>query len=78
MSPVRRSSLAMIRWYQRVRQGQLSPCRFYPSCSQYAYEAVETHGTVRGWLLAVRRLSRCHPWGSHGFDPVPERTTHRV
>ena len=47
-------------------------CRFQPSCSQYAIEALETHGALRGSLLAVRRLSRCHPWGGSGYDPVPD------
>jgi hypothetical protein len=64
--------LALIRVYQIV----LSPffggaCRFEPSCSVYASEAIRTHGAVRGSWLAIRRLSKCHPLGSHGFDPVP-------
>jgi putative membrane protein insertion efficiency factor len=46
-------------------------CRFEPSCSHYAYEAVETHGAVRGAWLAVRRLARCRPGGGSGWDPVP-------
>jgi len=49
-------------------------CRFQPTCSQYAIEALETHGALRGTLLALRRLSRCHPWGGHGYDPVPGKT----
>lgn len=47
-------------------------CRFQPSCSQYAKEALEKHGVVRGTLLSVRRLSRCHPFGNAGYDPVPK------
>ena len=47
-------------------------CRFYPSCSNYAYEAVGRHGAWRGGLLAMKRLSRCHPFAQAGFDPVPE------
>ena len=47
-------------------------CRFYPSCSQYALEAVRTHGSLRGSSLALRRLLRCHPWHAGGYDPVPE------
>lgn len=46
-------------------------CRYYPSCSAYALEAVEVHGAVRGGGLSVRRLSRCHPWNLGGYDPVP-------
>lgn len=59
--------------YQEARSGRLSPCRFSPSCSQYAIDALETHGTLRGSWLAARRLLRCRPWGGHGWDPVPER-----
>jgi putative membrane protein insertion efficiency factor len=57
--------------YQQVRAGRPSPCRFQPTCSSYALEAIERHGAARGSWLAVRRLSRCHPWGGHGWDPVP-------
>jgi uncharacterized protein len=46
-------------------------CRFTPTCSQYALEALQTHGVRRGVWLALRRLGRCHPWGGHGLDPVP-------
>ena len=46
-------------------------CRFYPSCSEYAREAIERHGAWQGSLLAVRRLGRCHPWHDGGYDPVP-------
>ncbi|MCK7543556.1 membrane protein insertion efficiency factor YidD [Marinobacter bryozoorum] len=48
-----------------------SHCRHIPTCSVYALEAIETHGSLKGALLAVRRVSRCHPWGTHGYDPVP-------
>jgi putative membrane protein insertion efficiency factor len=48
-------------------------CRFAPSCSEYALEALAKHGPVRGSLLAVKRIGRCHPWGGSGYDPVPER-----
>lgn len=50
-------------------------CRFYPSCSVYATEAIETHGAVRGSWLAVRRLLRCHPWHPGGVDPVPPKNS---
>ena len=51
-------------------------CRFFPSCSAYALEAVTVHGAVRGSYLAVRRLMRCHPWNAGGLDPVPEGHRH--
>ena len=70
--PVARAVLAGLRAYQAVRAGRPSPCRFEPSCSSYAVEAVEVHGALRGTGLALRRLSRCHPLGGHGWDPVPE------
>ncbi len=65
--------IALIRLYQLT----LSPflggsCRFLPTCSVYARQAIERHGAWRGSLLALRRLSRCHPLGASGFDPVPE------
>jgi uncharacterized protein len=46
-------------------------CRFHPTCSAFALEAVDTHGPLRGSLLALKRIGRCHPWGRSGFDPVP-------
>jgi hypothetical protein len=64
--------MAVIRAYQLLVAPILPPsCRYYPSCSHYAQEAIATHGPGRGALLAVRRLLRCHPWGGSGFDPVP-------
>lgn len=71
-SGVRDRMLAAIRWYQDQRQGYPSPCRFFPSCSEYAHEAIEAHGPARGLGLTVRRLARCRPLGPSGFDPVPE------
>lgn len=64
--------ITLIRLYQMT----LSPflggsCRFLPTCSAYAIEAVQTHGAWRGLLLAVRRVSACHPFGRSGYDPVP-------
>jgi uncharacterized protein len=65
--------LWLVRGYQAARRGRPSPCRYVPSCSQYAIEAVHRHGSARGAWLTVRRLCRCHPWGGYGVDPVPER-----
>ena len=70
-----RGLLSAIDAYQRVRAGRLSTCRFAPSCSEYAREAIEVHGAARGTWLAARRLGRCHPLGGHGYDPVPEAPT---
>lgn len=66
-----RAVTAPIRWYQVIRADRPSPCRHVPSCSTYAIEAVETHGPARGVWLGLRRLARCHPWGTSGYDPVP-------
>ncbi len=67
-----RALIGLVRSYQVARGGRPSPCRYVPSCSAYAIEALERHGARRGAWLAVRRLLRCHPWGGFGADPVPE------
>jgi putative membrane protein insertion efficiency factor len=65
---------AIIRAYQRLISPLLGPrCRFHPSCSQYALEAIERHGPVKGGWLALRRIARCHPLNPGGHDPVPDR-----
>src|SRR6185503_15982103 len=56
--------------------GPLGSCRFTPSCSEYALEALKNHGSVRGSWLTVRRICRCHPWGGCGEDPVPDKSSH--
>ena len=73
-----RTLLAVITGYQKLRAGRTAPCRFYPSCSHYAYEAIEVHGATRGAALALRRLSKCRPFGPHGIDLVPEAKKDRT
>lgn len=68
----RRAVIALLRFYKRFISPMLPPaCRFQPTCSEYAAEAVERHGVGRGSWLALRRLLRCHPFHAGGFDPVP-------
>ncbi len=66
--------LLLIRFYQGVVSPWLGPskCRYTPTCSAYAAEAIQRHGPGRGLGLALRRLARCAPWGGHGYDPVPD------
>ena len=73
---IRRILMLLIRAYQLVLSPMLGPsCRFYPSCSCYAHEAIARHGPVLGLWLAVRRILRCHPFTPGGYDPVPEKRT---
>ena len=68
-----RAMLRAVAWYRDLAPGRPSPCRFFPSCSEYAEIAIHTHGPWRGGWLTVRRLGRCRPFGPSGFDPVPSR-----
>ncbi len=71
--PMRRLVLTIIKGYGYLVSPVLgNNCRFVPSCSQYAADAVRLHGVSRGSWLALRRIGRCHPWHEGGFDPVPE------
>jgi putative membrane protein insertion efficiency factor len=64
--------IAVIKLYQWTISPLLGPkCRFTPSCSNYALEALKKYGVFKGTWLAAKRISRCHPWGGHGYDPVP-------
>jgi len=70
--------LGLIRLYQLTISPLLGPrCRFYPSCSRYAYQAYQVHGSLRGSWLTARRLLRCHPWNPGGIDEVPARVPGR-
>ena len=63
--------------YQLLISPLLLPsCRFEPSCSHYAQEAIAEHGALRGIVLTMKRLARCHPWGGSGYDPVPPHSEH--
>lgn len=69
---MKRALILLIRCWQLGPSRILpSSCRYMPSCSAYAIEAIERHGIIKGGWLALKRLLRCHPWGGHGYDPVP-------
>lgn len=71
---MKRLLIKLIRFYQRHISAHTMPaCRFTPTCSEYAAQALERFGVFKGGALTVRRLLRCHPWGGHGYDPVPEK-----
>jgi uncharacterized protein len=73
LSPLGRLALGAIHAYQKISVYRAPSCRYDPTCSHYAAEAVTSHGAARGMWLAICRLCRCHPWGSHGYDPVPPK-----
>ncbi len=67
--------IVMIRLYQLFISPLLGQnCRYLPTCSEYSVKSLKEHGLFRGSILSIKRISKCHPWGSHGFDPVPKRT----
>ncbi len=64
--------IAIIRLYQLIISPLIGPkCRYTPTCSQYGVQALQKHGLVKGIWLTIKRVGRCHPWGGHGYDPVP-------
>ena len=76
---VRAAVVRALQWMVRGYQLVLSPmlpaaCRYEPSCSAYAIDALDRHGPLKGSWLALRRIARCNPWGGHGYDPVPDPT----
>lgn len=76
---MRRVTQAPIHFYRKVISPLTPPsCRFYPTCSMYALEAIEKHGAAKGSWLAVKRIARCHPFNSGGYDPVPPVSEERA
>lgn len=72
MNPFSLILIGMVKFYQGAISPHTPPsCRFTPTCSQYAIEAVRRYGAAKGGWLALKRLARCHPWGGSGYDPVP-------
>ena len=66
--------LLLIRGYQLMISPLLgSNCRFMPTCSEYAMESLRSHGLIKGSYLTIKRIGKCHPWGSHGYDPIPTK-----
>ena len=69
---LKRLHILLVKFYQAAIRPLLpSACRFTPSCSQYSIEALKKHGAFKGGWLSLKRILRCHPWGGHGYDPVP-------
>ena len=66
--------LILIRGYQLVISPLLgSNCRFMPTCSEYAMDSLRSHGLIKGSYLTIKRIGKCHPWGGHGYDPIPTK-----
>lgn len=77
MNPVTWLLTGLIRVYRLAVSPLLPPrCRYWPTCSEYALEALRVHGPLRGGWYALRRIARCHPWGGSGYDPVPGTGAH--
>ncbi len=71
---MKRVLIGLISWYQTHVSAHTPPrCRFIPTCSDYAKQALEVHGVAKGLLLALWRVLRCNPWGKYGYDPVPQK-----
>ena len=66
--------ILLIRGYQLIISPMLaSNCRFIPTCSEYALESLKAYGLIKGTFLIIKRIGKCHPWGSHGYDPLPTK-----
>ena len=66
--------IILIRGYQLIASPLIgSNCRFMPTCSEYAINAFKSYGLIKGFFLTIKRIGKCHPWGSHGYDPIPTK-----
>ena len=66
--------ILIIKFYQTLISPLLgSNCRFMPTCSEYALESFKSYGLIKGFFLTIKRIGKCHPWGSHGYDPIPTK-----
>ena len=75
MSPLAHIVALPVRFYRLVISPLIATnCRFHPTCSAYALDALEKHGAIKGGWLAIKRIARCHPWGGSGIDNVPDKT----
>jgi uncharacterized protein len=74
-SAIKKILIGFINFYRAFPRNRPPVCRFTPSCSEYAYDSISIHGSLKGSFLSLRRLGRCHPWGGKGFDPVPSQIT---
>ena len=78
MNPVAYILRAMVKGYQLVISPVLpASCRYYPTCSSYTLQAIETHGALKGGWMGLKRIGRCHPWNDGGYDPVPGTEEHQ-
>ena len=71
--------ILLIRVYQLIVSPMLgSNCRFMPTCSEYALESLKTYGLIKGTYLTIKRIGKCHPWGSNGYDPIPTKMGKKI
>ena len=75
---IRKSIIYLLVFIIKLYQLLISPiigqnCRYLPTCSEYSVQSIKAHGVINGIILSLKRISKCHPWGSHGYDPVPKK-----
>ena len=72
---MKKLSITLIKFYQKIPGPWHNSCRYYPTCSSYAIEALNEYGFIHGWFLAIKRILRCNPLGKFGYDPVPKQNS---